>query len=88
MNKHHFYIGFSNYQGYLNILIDSKGKIIVYDDAGLSQWEKPEQALEDNKDENTIYKFAKWDQTPAARPATWDEIKAAGWDKYVINKPE
>ncbi len=84
MKKDTFYIGFSTHQGYLTILKDKQTKnLFIYDDSALYQWEDPEVALMDKE-----YEKATWNQDSPAEPATWDEIKAAGWDKYVINKPE
>ncbi len=82
--KDFFYIGFSSHQGYLVVMKDrNANNCFIYDDAALYQWNSPEIAISDKE-----YKKATWNQEDPADYATWQEIKDAGWDKYVINKPE
>ncbi len=91
-NKKFFYIGTSKFQGFLQLLTDeTTGKLFVFDNGGLYQWEDPEKAFLDNKDISQIgegYIYASEQTERPARYSTWEEIKAAGWDKYVINKPQ
>jgi hypothetical protein len=92
VHKKFFYIGFDDlYQGYLLLLIDTESsKLLVHSDGSWYLWNKPEEALEDTKNVTShtqSYKYAFDDRKRKTKYASWDEVVAAGWDKYVINKP-
>jgi hypothetical protein len=91
MEDKFYYIGNSQYQGLLSIVKDRlKGNLLISCTEIDSQWDNPTLALEDNQSkyhEKQGYNNVNSATNELIESATWEEIKAAGWDKYVINKP-
>lgn len=80
-------IGDSLYQGELYILIDDNTKkLFIESDSTLDTWASPEEALTDCKEGIYTRVSTQFSNVTTARYATWEEVLAEGWDKYVINR--
>lgn len=79
-------IGDSLYQGELYILIDDNTKkLFIESDSTLDTWDSPEEALADCKESKYTRTTTQFSNDTTARYATWEEVLAVEWDKYVLN---
>lgn len=90
--KEIFEIGSSKYQGLLEVWKNKENSNLFIQCSEIyTQWDAPEDALKDNSasfPQQDKYSRVLGNSYTNIIPATWEEIKAAGWDTYVLNKPE